>query len=188
MFFFFWLHCLACGILVPWPGIEPEPPALECRVLTTGPPGNLFNSIIMLSQMFRLTLSPRMWPQWCDPWTLCIECYWKSSGLARTGETSRHLLHTFLLTPPELSTPPTPPHFFWLLLNSPHTLPSSTVLSPVLNQSRQGTQHLLFAQNCSRKAFVCAAVVIEIWIPKCFLFLIVEKCCLGQGSPEKQKQ
>ena len=26
---------MACGILVPWPGIEPGPPALEGRVLTT---------------------------------------------------------------------------------------------------------------------------------------------------------
>ena len=29
----------ACGILAPQPGIEPAPPALECEVLTTGPPG-----------------------------------------------------------------------------------------------------------------------------------------------------
>ena len=29
----------ACGILAPWPGIEPAPPALEGRVLTTGLPG-----------------------------------------------------------------------------------------------------------------------------------------------------
>ena len=28
-----------CGILVPRPGIEPAPPALEDEVLTTGPPG-----------------------------------------------------------------------------------------------------------------------------------------------------
>ena len=29
----------ACGILAPPPGIEPAPPALEGKVLTTGPPG-----------------------------------------------------------------------------------------------------------------------------------------------------
>ena len=29
-----------CGILAPWPGMEPVPPALEGEVLTTGPPGN----------------------------------------------------------------------------------------------------------------------------------------------------
>ena len=34
----FWLR-VACGILAPWPGIEPVPPALEGEVLTTGPPG-----------------------------------------------------------------------------------------------------------------------------------------------------
>ena len=29
----------ACGILVPWPGIEPTSPALQGRFLITGPPG-----------------------------------------------------------------------------------------------------------------------------------------------------
>ena len=34
------LSCFAaCGMLVPQPGIKPESPALECRFLTTGPPG-----------------------------------------------------------------------------------------------------------------------------------------------------
>ena len=37
MFWFFGHE--ACGILAPWPGIEPTPPALEGEVLTTGPPG-----------------------------------------------------------------------------------------------------------------------------------------------------
>ena len=45
MFFFFSLFvCLflgqeACGILAPSPGIKPSPPALEGKVLATGPPG-----------------------------------------------------------------------------------------------------------------------------------------------------
>ena len=33
--FFFWWYWAACGILVPWPGVEPVPPA----VLTIGAPG-----------------------------------------------------------------------------------------------------------------------------------------------------
>ena len=32
-FFSFWLHCTACGILVPQPGIKPAPPALEAQSL-----------------------------------------------------------------------------------------------------------------------------------------------------------
>ena len=28
-FFFFWICCVACRILVPQPGIKPEPPAVE---------------------------------------------------------------------------------------------------------------------------------------------------------------
>ena len=49
-FFFFFLQycfcfmfclfgCQAWGILDPQPGIEPVPPALEGKILTTGPPG-----------------------------------------------------------------------------------------------------------------------------------------------------
>ena len=35
----FWIFgCEACGILAPQPGIEPALPALEGKVLTTGPP------------------------------------------------------------------------------------------------------------------------------------------------------
>ena len=37
MFWFF--GCEACGILASRPGISPAPPALEDKVLTTGPPG-----------------------------------------------------------------------------------------------------------------------------------------------------
>ena len=29
LLFFFWLHCAACGISVPQPGMEPMPPAVE---------------------------------------------------------------------------------------------------------------------------------------------------------------
>ena len=41
LFFFFWPRHVACGILVPRPGIEPMPPAVKAPspVLTTGPPG-----------------------------------------------------------------------------------------------------------------------------------------------------
>ena len=38
----FWLHpvlVVACGILVPQPGIKPMSPALGGGFLTTGPPG-----------------------------------------------------------------------------------------------------------------------------------------------------
>ena len=32
-FFIFWLHHVACSILVPWPGIEPKPPVAEAQSL-----------------------------------------------------------------------------------------------------------------------------------------------------------
>ena len=35
-FFFFWLYHTACGILVPWPGMEPMPPYWEHRTLNPG--------------------------------------------------------------------------------------------------------------------------------------------------------
>ena len=42
MFWFFGHE--ACGILAPRPGIESIPPALEGKVLTTGPPGKSHQS------------------------------------------------------------------------------------------------------------------------------------------------
>ena len=38
--FFFWLCCVACGVSVPHPGIEPRPQQWEPRILTTRQPGN----------------------------------------------------------------------------------------------------------------------------------------------------
>ena len=39
-FFFFLPRCMACKILIPWPGIEPGPWQWKCRVLITRPLGN----------------------------------------------------------------------------------------------------------------------------------------------------
>ena len=39
MFVWFFFGPKACGILAPWPGIEPAPPTVEGEILTTGPPG-----------------------------------------------------------------------------------------------------------------------------------------------------
>ena len=36
------LNPLACGILVPWPGIEPMSSAMEGGLLTAGPPGKFW--------------------------------------------------------------------------------------------------------------------------------------------------
>ena len=44
--FFFGLE--ACGILAFWPGIEPKPPALEGKVLTTGLLGKSWRDILIL--------------------------------------------------------------------------------------------------------------------------------------------
>ena len=40
--FIFCLCCVTCGILLPWPRIEPWPLAVKARSLTTGLPGNSF--------------------------------------------------------------------------------------------------------------------------------------------------
>ena len=46
--YIYWLHCLACGILVPLPGIEPVLPALGAQVLTAEPPGKSPNAMIFI--------------------------------------------------------------------------------------------------------------------------------------------
>ena len=40
---FLWPYCMACRVLVPWPGIEPRPWQWKHQVLTTGLPGNSLN-------------------------------------------------------------------------------------------------------------------------------------------------
>ena len=46
IYLFIWPYRVACGILVPWPGIEPGPWQWQSRVQTTGPPGNSQELII----------------------------------------------------------------------------------------------------------------------------------------------
>ena len=46
MFWFFGHE--ACGILDPWPGMEPALPELEGKVLTTGPPGKSLSSLVLI--------------------------------------------------------------------------------------------------------------------------------------------
>ena len=43
---------LACGILVPRPGIEPVSPALEGRYFTTGPPGNSPHTLLLRVKIY----------------------------------------------------------------------------------------------------------------------------------------
>ena len=51
-FMFWFFGCEACGISAPQPGMEPTPPALEVKVLTTGPPGSLcFYSFIQFLKL-----------------------------------------------------------------------------------------------------------------------------------------
>ena len=52
----FWFYGQeAWRVLAPWPGIKPAPPALEGKVLTTGPPGKSF--IILLKALQRPCLT-----------------------------------------------------------------------------------------------------------------------------------
>ena len=56
-FFIYWMCHAACGILVPWPGLNTSPWWWKHRVQTIGPPGNSkiifqkhkYNSITLLS-------------------------------------------------------------------------------------------------------------------------------------------
>ena len=48
--------CAVCGILVPWPGVEPRPLQWKRRVLTAGPPGKSPHiSNFKMSQISTLT-------------------------------------------------------------------------------------------------------------------------------------
>ena len=54
LYFYFWLHLVVCGILIPRPGIKPMPPAVEGKALTTGPPGKSYCCYFSLENSFHL--------------------------------------------------------------------------------------------------------------------------------------
>ena len=44
---FWFVGSEVCGILIPWPGIKLESPAIEGEVLTIGPPGKYHENSIL---------------------------------------------------------------------------------------------------------------------------------------------
>ena len=55
--YIFWPHCMACGILVSWPGIEPVPCQWKRQVLTTALPGNSLMCIHLCSVILFVLVS-----------------------------------------------------------------------------------------------------------------------------------
>ena len=49
-----------CGILAPWPGIEPTPIALEGEILTTGAPGKSLDIFLKQLILFEGILQARV--------------------------------------------------------------------------------------------------------------------------------
>ena len=57
LFYVFWFSGQqACGILAPWPGIVLSPPALEGKILTTGPPGKSQQFIFLIGRNWAIFL------------------------------------------------------------------------------------------------------------------------------------
>ena len=84
---------VACGILVPWPGIEPTSPALESEFLNTGPPGK---SSVSQAGHTGLSVSVHL--------TSCLAGWWSVWGQAPQGcgcnlstvlSVGMNLLHSF---------------------------------------------------------------------------------------------
>ena len=61
LFYVLVFGCETCGILAPQPGIELTPPALEGKVLTTGPPGKS-------PACFCMAHKPRIFPIFVNAW------------------------------------------------------------------------------------------------------------------------
>ena len=61
-FFFFWLYCLAFGILGPWPGTEPAPLQWKHGIITTGSPEKSLHCSLWVSGF--LTCKWGSWTSW----------------------------------------------------------------------------------------------------------------------------
>ena len=55
-----WLHCKACGILVPWPGFEPMPPAVEAQSPNHWTTSKLFFNLNTLTLSSCCSLRPSL--------------------------------------------------------------------------------------------------------------------------------
>lgn len=97
-FFTFWLCCVTYGLLVPWPGMEPKPSALEVQNLnrwTTGDISRKLNTLILILLLFFY-----FWNHSPSPLThrwvhtiLCITyCYWITENLEIKAHVSFHYL------------------------------------------------------------------------------------------------
>ena len=100
MFWFF--DHEACGILAPWPRIEPSPPALEDEALTTGPPPKSLGHTILMAWTCSVPLC--LVKQWLYSFLLHSEfCLW---DLIRCWCTEAEFLasHFFFLNPGKQSS------------------------------------------------------------------------------------
>ena len=81
IFKIFWLHCMARGILVPWPGIEPAPPAMEAwcpnhRTTREVLVWKYFNNWYDHTVTYHTIISPQRWVLWIysfDKWGILIK-------------------------------------------------------------------------------------------------------------------
>ena len=97
LFYVSWGH-QACRILAPWLGIEPTPPALEGKVLTTGPPGKSGPCTNFKPMNIVLTHSPverQQWGKeagaWNRVWRLGFKLYFVSYNFRLVTQKSKSL-------------------------------------------------------------------------------------------------
>ena len=97
LFYVSWGH-QACRILAPWLGIEPTPPALEGKVLTTGPPGKSGPCTNFKLMNIVLTHSPverQQWGKeagaWNRVWRLGFKLYFVSYNFRLVTQKSKSL-------------------------------------------------------------------------------------------------
>ena len=70
---FWFLGCEGCGILAPQPGIEPAPPPLEGKVLTTGLPGKSLSKYLF-NEWRREWINEQIQESWPFSMTQLILC------------------------------------------------------------------------------------------------------------------
>ena len=90
LFPFFWLHSVACGILVHWPGIEPTPPAVEIWLRPLDPQRSL--SPALISDCTPTLLTPFVY---CSP-THTVGCS-LFAGFVFPGPSASRLPHSLFL-------------------------------------------------------------------------------------------
>ena len=163
MYLFIWPHWVACGILVPWPGIQHGPLQWKHSILTTGPPGK------SLCHILDSACNDNIWYLSFSVWLTSLSVIISScSHVAANGTVS-----------------------FFFMTNIPLYMYKPHLLYPFICRGHLGCFHVLATVNSATMNIGVHVsfwiIVLSGYLPRSGIFLMVTYSNLGLEIGRGQK-